>query len=50
MYDAGYWSYYDALGHRCNKHYEHLHRLLMLCLYNKTGDEIYLRYYKKWKE
>lgn len=50
MYDAGDWSYYDALGHRCNKHYEHLHKLQMLWLYNKTKDEIYLKYYKKWKE
>ncbi len=50
MYDAGDWSYYDALGHRCNRHYEHLHKLQMLWLYNKTKDEIYLKYYKKWKE
>ncbi|AEF96710.1 D-glucuronyl C5-epimerase family protein [Methanotorris igneus] len=49
-YDDNDWSYYDALGHRCNKHYEHLHRLQMLWLYNLTKDEIFLKYYNKWKE
>ncbi|XRO75776.1 D-glucuronyl C5-epimerase family protein [Methanocaldococcus sp. 28A] len=49
-YDAGDWSYYDALGHRCNKHYEHLQRLQMLWLYNLTKDKRFLYYYNKWKE
>ncbi|WP_423792331.1 D-glucuronyl C5-epimerase family protein [Methanocaldococcus indicus] len=50
MYDAGDWSYYDALGHKCNEHYEHLQRLQMLWLYKITGDKIFLKYYKKWKD
>ncbi|NPA62122.1 MAG: hypothetical protein GXN95_01035 [Methanococci archaeon] len=50
MYDAGNWSYYDALGHKCNRHYEHLQRLQMLWLYNITKKEMYLKYYEKWKE
>ncbi|WP_456371615.1 D-glucuronyl C5-epimerase family protein [Methanocaldococcus sp.] len=49
-YDAGDWSYYDALKHRCNEHYEHLQRLQMLWLYNLTKDKIFLKYYNKWKE
>ncbi|WP_236610580.1 D-glucuronyl C5-epimerase family protein [Methanocaldococcus villosus] len=49
-YDDNDWSYYDTLGHRCNKHYEHLHRLQMLWLYNLTKDETFLKYYNKWKE
>ncbi|WP_292460263.1 D-glucuronyl C5-epimerase family protein [Methanothermococcus sp.] len=47
-YDAGDWSYYDALNHRCNEHYEHLQKLQMLWLYNLTGNKIFYKYYDKW--
>ncbi|ADG12855.1 D-glucuronyl C5-epimerase domain protein [Methanocaldococcus infernus ME] len=48
QYDAGTWSYYDSLNKLCNKHYEKLHKQLLLTLYNLTGDKIYLKYYNKW--
>ncbi len=49
-YDYNHWSYYDAKGHLCNTHYQHLQRLQMLWLYNLTGDDLFLKYYHKWTD
>lgn len=47
-YDANRWSYYDSLGFRSNKKYHKLHVWQMGVMYNQTGREIFLKYYRRW--
>lgn len=47
-YDAGGWSYYDALGNKANRHYHKMHVWQMQVMYNLTGEEIFQEYHDRW--
>ena len=48
-YDAGGWTYYDALGNVAVKKYHHIHVVQLLQLYEITGDTMFLEYHNKWR-
>ena len=50
QYDAGWWTYYDAIGTIATKKYHNVHIKLVKELYDITGDKIFLEYSKKWSE
>ncbi len=47
-YDAGGWSYYDALGNRASAHYHRMHVWQLGAMYNLTGEEIFKKYHERW--
>ena len=48
-YDAGGWTYYDALGNPASKGYHHIHVKQLSQLYNITKDPYFKKYHDKWK-
>ncbi len=49
-YDTGSWTYYDRLGQVSPRRYHELHIKQMRSLWEMTGDEFFLEYYRKWKD
>ncbi|GCC10326.1 hypothetical protein IPdc08_00349 [archaeon] len=48
-YNAKNWSYYDALGNLASRKYMTLQVEQMMWLYRITGDNLFYKYYRKWK-
>ncbi len=49
LYDSGNWTYYSLLGKRSASRYHFLHVLLLLRLYQMTGDPYFLETYRRWE-
>ena len=47
-YDAGWWTYYDALGLLANRDYHQVHITLTNKLYELTNEPMFLSLNKKW--
>lgn len=48
-YDTGSWTRYDLVGTMASVKYHKIHVKQMKIMYELTGDEIFLKYYEKWK-
>jgi heparosan-N-sulfate-glucuronate 5-epimerase len=48
-YDAGSWTYYDALGYEASPSYNEIHVNQLLQLYEITKDPFFKEYYEKFK-
>ncbi len=48
-YDTGSWTYYDRLKLVASWGYHNLHINQMAYLWKITGDELFMKYHRKWK-
>jgi|GEM_PF-1189165 hypothetical protein len=50
IFDTGDWSKYSNIHGKASEGYHRLHIQLLKWLYEKTGDEYFLEYAKKWNQ
>lgn len=49
LFDAGVWSYYDLQGTPAAQRYQYIHARQLREMYNRTGDELFLAYAKRFQ-